>query len=443
MQNYRSKIFLIAFGIIVFLALLFKPVYAPKIDNSGNFGLDSKSTKGFYGIKTLLEKSVNRKLIKNDSFTLKNLKYKKGVTALFINTSIHLNNDQSRYLSEFINAGNTAIFLTNNLEYNTKILKGKKDVKKAENLDSLLIESVDSLELDENLPEQEAEFEENHVDGNPIPSDTSNNNNIPSFDFSENCKQVYFVKSGLRLDTSLSKKIHPSTFVGFEGDTVKPFLQCGERLIAYNLNFQNGDILIHHAPELFSNMYLKEKWYKENAEIIFDHLRGEEIYIINTELIDELNSFLLSELLKKKPLKYAYYWAMALVLISILASLKRRYRPTKVMVEKQNLSMQYAKSLSRLFFVESDYYNMVLKIRENFFHYVQKHFYLSPTDPDYVKLLAKRTGVSTNMIQSILTLCEVTKNQNWTNIILWNYIKKPNNSRKYHQHGNRKSRKSN
>ena len=102
---------------------------------------------------------------------------------------------------------------------------------------------------------------------------------------------------------------------------------------------------------------------------------------------------------------------LALVFVSILISFKRKYRPTKVMVQKQNLSMQYAKSLSRLFFVESDYYNMVVKIKENFYHYVQKHFYLNPSDPDFVRLLAKRTGASVTLIQSIISLSEVTKNQ--------------------------------
>ena len=53
-------------GVILFMAFLFKPVYAPKIDYSGEYGLDSKSAKGFYGLKTLLEKSVKRNLIKNE-----------------------------------------------------------------------------------------------------------------------------------------------------------------------------------------------------------------------------------------------------------------------------------------------------------------------------------------------------------------------------------------
>lgn len=398
-------------GVILFMAFLFKPVYAPKIDYSGEYGLDSKSAKGFYGLKTLLEKSIKRNLIKNDSFNLSTLKYKKGVTALYINSFINLNESQSKELAEFIKAGNTAIFLANNFQYDTGVFKNTNSDKNTESIDSLHKEPLDSIILDDDLPEQESEFQDEQAENNQIPADTTKNRNHLQNDFSENCKQVYFVESGLKLDTILSKKIIPSHFIGFEADTIQPFLMCGERIVAYALPHANGTLLVHHAPELFGNIHLNEKWYKENAEFIFDHLLGDEIYIMDTAEIQQMNEFLLSELLKKRPLKYAYYLTLALVFVSILVSIKRKYRPTNVMVQKQNLSMQYAKSLSRLFFVESDYYNMVVKIKENFYHYVQKHFYLNPSDPDFVRLLAKRTGASVTLIQSIISLSEVTKNQ--------------------------------
>lgn len=140
--------------------------------------------------------------------------------------------------------------MANNFQYDTGVFKITNSDKNTESMNSLHKEPLDSIILDHDLPEQESEFQDEQAENNQIPTDTTKNRNHLQNDFSENCKQVYFVESGLKLDTILSKKIIPSHFIGFEADTIQPFLMCGERIVAYALPHANGTLLVHHAPEI-------------------------------------------------------------------------------------------------------------------------------------------------------------------------------------------------
>lgn len=394
MSSNFKKVVIFVLSILVLMTILFKPSYRPNIDKSGTFDINSKKAFGFYGFKTLLEQMKGKAAVylPSDSITFADLKGKNGVSAIILGKSTSIDSSRLNDVDTFLKAGNTLVVMSENLYF----FEGQNVEGETAQKDTSITEIIDTSS--------------HHLSNDTffIALKKQLNSITPL-----KCKKVNLGASEFVLDSTISEIINQGFTAPYIKNDFVSNLHCDSAFVSMSFSAYSGKVVFYLAPKLFSNYFINEKWYSKNTSFIFDQLAEGEIYILNnfSDQRSEREKYLLSEILNKPSLKYAYYLTMVMVVLSIILNFKRKYNPTEMIVKKKNLSMHYAKSLSSLFFINSDYYNMIIKIKNNFYHFVHKYYYLLPSDPDLVKNLAKRTGSSENLIESIIQLCEVSREQ--------------------------------
>lgn len=165
-----------------------------------------------------------------------------------------------------------------------------------------------------------------------------------------------------------------------------------------------GTLIIHYCPYLFTNFAAKQPHYLDHLKKLTPYLTGKVIFSHPTDTDKSKSSGLLSQILKKPGLKYAYYLMLAMVMLYLFLSGKRIQEIIPVVPSKKNLTASYVDTISRLYQSQDQKKLLLERMRENFFHYVSKHFYITQNDPEFVSQLSKRTSVPEYTIQMILKL---------------------------------------
>ena len=158
-----------------------------------------------------------------------------------------------------------------------------------------------------------------------------------------------------------------------------------------------GAIYLHFAPLAFSNFFLLHKRniaYYENAlsylpadtrEIIWD-----EYYRYNHSRQFSAFDYILSH----PALRWAFWLLLLLFLILYLFDSKRRQREIPVISPLANTSLDFVRTIGRLYFQRRDNHNLAMKMVAYFQDQVRTRFHLPGTalDEAFVDRLAYRTG---------------------------------------------------
>jgi hypothetical protein len=163
-----------------------------------------------------------------------------------------------------------------------------------------------------------------------------------------------------------------------------------------------GTLIVHQAPILFTNIAAKKYGFLKHINTLIPYLKGEVIFSHPTNKNDNAKEGLLTEILKVPGLKYAYYFAWILILVYLFFSGRRLQRVVPVISPKKNLSASYVNTISRLYQSQDQKKLLLDRMRENFFHFVQKNYYILHQDPDFISVLSKRTAVPEYTIKMIL-----------------------------------------
>jgi hypothetical protein len=146
-----------------------------------------------------------------------------------------------------------------------------------------------------------------------------------------------------------------------------------------------GSIFIHMAPAALSNFFLLHKQNKTYYDNVLSYLPK------NTELVRWDDYF-------------RYHERGALLLIIYLFESKRKQRIIPVIPPLKNASLDFVKTIGRLYFQRRDNYNLALKMTAYFMDYVRSKYSIrvSLTDPEFENRLAWKTGYDSNAIKDLL-----------------------------------------
>ncbi|MGN6495053.1 MAG: hypothetical protein ACTHLE_23905 [Agriterribacter sp.] len=181
-------------------------------------------------------------------------------------------------------------------------------------------------------------------------------------------------------------------------------------IVCLRLRAGGGSFFIHTAPLAFSNYFLLHKqnigYYnqflsamnREATNVIWDE------YFAHKPAYDQSkDSSPLRVLLAQKSFKAALWAALAGILLFMLLGLKRRQRMIPVVKPPANDSLDFVKTIGRLYFQKKDNRNLAQKMGAYFTEYVYSHYHMTTgeMDNDFVVRLSQKSGCDERTLQTI------------------------------------------
>ena len=207
-----------------------------------------------------------------------------------------------------------------------------------------------------------------------------------------------------RVDTNIS------TIIGMDNKGRPDFI---------HLKAGRGNLFVHLAPMAFTNYFLLHKQNFDYFEKIFSLISPatttvlwDEYYLYkkNNKRRDSNKKNWLSTLLNvendngQKPFAAAFWLLLLLLLIYVLMEMRRKQRYIPVIKKLRNESMDFVKTIGRLYHDKGDHRNLCRKMAAYFLEHVRNRYKI-PTNElneDFVKNLQIKTGVPEEEIRPII-----------------------------------------
>jgi hypothetical protein len=203
------------------------------------------------------------------------------------------------------------------------------------------------------------------------------NSNI-NFEFDKGASDYYFSKFDKNTTTILGN-IHDGKY------TLPNFIE---------IKYGKGKLILHLQPIAFTNYYLLKNNYKY-AESACSHIDSKNIYW-SVEGV-EGNSISESPLryINSQPaLKWAFRIGIIGILIFMLFNAKRRQRVIPISEPVKNTTVEFAKTIGNLYFIEKNHKDIAEKKIVYFLEKIRKDYYLDTTvlDDSFMNRLHQKTS---------------------------------------------------
>ncbi|HJW15699.1 MAG TPA: DUF4350 domain-containing protein [Flavisolibacter sp.] len=162
-----------------------------------------------------------------------------------------------------------------------------------------------------------------------------------------------------------------------------------------------GNIFIHVAPLAFSNYFILHKdnhvYYQAALSVIpasVDKVLWNEYYLVKPKGEKEKEPNWLGVLMKYPAFKWALLTGMLTLLVYVLLGMRRMQRMIPAWVRPQNDSLDFIKTMGRLYYDKRDHKNLVKKMASYFLDHVRSNYKLSTytLDAAFARKLAHKTG---------------------------------------------------
>jgi len=225
--------------------------------------------------------------------------------------------------------------------------------------------------------------------------------NTPPFE-----KLAKYSYPGKKLDAYFSKTDKKTTEVLGEDDLGRPNfvrLQAGK-----------GNLYIHLAPLAFSNYFLLKNenisYYEKALSVIGPDTRKvvwDEYYLskrMYNEDSQKKNGWF-SVLSRYPALKAALLTAIFALLLYVLLEMRRKQRYIPVVKKPRNDSMDFVKTIGRLYFDKGDHKNLCRKMSAYFLEHVRNKYKLltGTLDEEFIKKLQYKSGAEEHEVRGIIS----------------------------------------
>jgi hypothetical protein len=173
----------------------------------------------------------------------------------------------------------------------------------------------------------------------------------------------------------------------------------------------NGGIFIHLAPLAFSNYFLLHKknidYYKNALSVIPQNVSAvvwNDYYLTKMRINKESDPSWFRVLFKYPAFRWGLLTAMGTLLLFVLLEMRRKQRMIPEWTKPKNDSMDFVKTIGRLYYDKSDHKNLVKKMGAYFLEYVRSRYKLSThtIDEDFINAVHNKTSYPVTEIRSIV-----------------------------------------
>lgn len=182
-----------------------------------------------------------------------------------------------------------------------------------------------------------------------------------------------------------------------------------------HLKAGKGNLYLHVAPLAFSNYFLLHdnnmKYYENVMSVISPEVKKvvwDEFYL-NKKYYYEQNKegkkSWMSVLFQYKSLMWALLIAMLTLLLYVLMEMRRKQRFIPVVKKPKNDSLDFVKTIGRLYYEKGDNLNLCRKMASYFLEHVRNKYKLATgtLDEEFIKKLQFKTGTEENEIRGIVS----------------------------------------
>lgn len=298
--------------------------------------------------------------------------YDPGQALLVVTPHFNASEEEMKRLIRFVENGNDVFISTMNISYDaTQLLKC--DANAAEGLMYYFeqTEGSDLISLSLAKP--------------PFPVRQAYSYPGKRFDF-------YFYK----LDTTTA------TVLGYDKDKKPNFI---------HLKAGEGNLYVHLAPMAFTNYFLLHKnnisYYENMLSVISPNITKLvwDEYFNSKRQGPKKRSNWIDGFLKHPSLKWALLTAMLTLLVYVLMEMRRKQRFIPVITKPRNDSLEFVKTIGRLYHDKGDHKNLAKKMSAYFLEHVRTRYKLATSELDEIfeKNLQSKTGIKKEEIGNIVS----------------------------------------
>ena len=173
-----------------------------------------------------------------------------------------------------------------------------------------------------------------------------------------------------------------------------------------------GAVYLHFAPLAFSNFFLLHKQNMAYYENALSYLPAGTRSVIWDEYFryDHARGFsALQYILGNPALRWAFWLLLLLFALIYIFDSKRRQRQIPVIGALANTSLDFVRTIGRLYYQRRDNHNLAMKMVTHFQDQVRTRFHLPSTamDEAFVDRLANRTGYPKQSLTSLVDYMQV------------------------------------
>jgi hypothetical protein len=159
----------------------------------------------------------------------------------------------------------------------------------------------------------------------------------------------------------------------------------GDKINFVKFPYGEGSVLLHSTPLLFSNFSLTRPEMRRYATAVLSHLPNGPVYFDGGHRVpararrdpDDPPPHLLSFILQKPSLAWAWYLLIGMTLFWLFFRSKRRYTTVPVLAKKENTSYEFINTISHLHFKSGDFKGLSIQMMKLFCTAVRERYNLT------------------------------------------------------------------
>jgi hypothetical protein len=167
-----------------------------------------------------------------------------------------------------------------------------------------------------------------------------------------------------------------------------------------------GALYLHFAPMAFTNFFLLHKENMGYYDKVFSYLPASagEVQWDDYFRYSGKSFSAFRYIIKNPSLRWALWLSLLLFLIIYLFESKRRQRPIPVIPALSNTSLDFVKTIGRLYYQRRDNHNLALKMAAHFQDMIRTRYNLPTSTPDeeLISRLSHKTDLSSEFLREIV-----------------------------------------
>lgn len=190
------------------------------------------------------------------------------------------------------------------------------------------------------------------------------------------------------------------------------------------MNVGDGAVFIHTAPLAFSNYFILHKnnirYFEQALSVIPQNVTTvvwNEYYLNKKNRNRQKNPNWLNVLFRYPPFKWGFLTALSGLLLFVLLNSRRRQRMIPAHPKPKNESLDFVKTMGRLYYERRDHKNLAKKMSVYFLEHVRSTYKL-PThtlDDLFVDTLHYKSGYSKEGLNAIVSFIQQLQKNNGIN----------------------------
>ncbi len=359
-MNKTFKTYLFLLGIIIAILSILELNKKPVIDWSLNYDINKKSPFGLYifnqEARQLFDNQLVR-IIEDPYLYLERDTLRKAQNYLFIKKE--LTEEAQKYLLKEVNKGSTVFYIDKDMQYFSDTLNFKTDTYYSYGSESI-----------------KYHFKDKRLKKHTI-------------EIVENFNRTFFEKIDPKTTDILGYKKGPDD---------------NKNTVFIRVKYGKGYFYFLSEPIVLTNFYLKELKNQKGIEALFSYLpKRKTIWFQSEETLDRSE---FRFILKNPALRSGWRLIVALLLLFVLFTAKRKQRIVPIIVPKANKSVEFIKNIGNLYLQEGTVQDMAEKKVQYFLTKIRNDFYLNTDklNEEFLQKLQQKTGKSIEDIEKALKM---------------------------------------